>query len=118
MMRYEFARDLVGDECFHDVLDFMYALQTWSHCAPVLRADFLGTAQRVVSQGELMVVPLHEFLLSEAYSEKLFELLLIMDLPGCPVEGAEDDVLPEDLMARRDKVVSAFFIKDDIEGGH
>lgn len=100
-------RDGDGDECFHDVLDFMYALQPWELCgAPVARRDFLGTAKGLVARGELVVTPLRAFRLARGDFEKLVAFLLVTYLEGSD-EGFRE--LPRDFGERKDKVVGAFF---------
>lgn len=100
-------RDADGDECFHDVLDFMYALQPWELCgAPVARMDFLGTAKGMVARGEVVVTPLRAFRLARGDFEKLVAFLIVMYLEESE-EGFE--ALPRDFEERKDKVVEAFF---------
>lgn len=94
-----------GDECFHDVLDFTYALQPAVYGRPVARGDFLG-----VARGEVVLAavgtPLRASGLASGDFERLVSFLLVMYLEGSE-EGLE--ALPRDFAERRDKVVAAFF---------
>jgi hypothetical protein len=99
-------RDADGDECFHDLLDFMYALQPALENVPVARQDFMGTAKGMLSRGEVVLTPLQEYGLQRKDFQNLVQFLLMMY-----IEGHEDNLkeLPQDFDERRDKVVAAFF---------
>lgn len=99
-------RDINGDECFHDLLDFMYALQPDLQHVPLPRQAFIGVAKDMVSHGELILTPLREYGLEKTDFENLVQLLLLIYL-----EDGEDSFkeLPRDFNQRRDKVVEAFF---------
>lgn len=100
-------RDGDGDECFHDLLDFMYALQPFAvEGAPVARGDLLPVARRMVARGEAAAAPLREFRVARVDFGRLADFLLVMLL-----EGSEEDLkeLPRDFAERRDKVMASFF---------
>lgn len=102
-------RDADGDECFHDLLDFMYALQPGLESAPIARQNFMDTAKGIVSRGEVILTPLREYGLERDDFRNLVQFLLMMY-----IEGNEDEFkeLPRDFEERRDKVVAAFFGAD------
>lgn len=99
-------RDGDGDECFHDLLDFMFAFQPCEYAGPVARGEFLGLAKNMVERGEVVLTPLHEMGMARGGFESLVEFLLVMYL-----EGQVDDLkeLPPDFSERKDKVVTAFY---------
>lgn len=99
-------RDADGDECFHDLLDFMFAFQPSEYAGPVARSEFVGVAKNMVERGEVVLTPLHEMRMARGRFESLVEFLLVMYL-----EGDVDDLkeLPPDFSERKDKVVTAFY---------
>lgn len=105
-------RDADGDECFHDLLDFMYAFQPVEYGAPVPRSEFLGVAKDMVERGEVVLTPLHEMGMARGRFESLVEFLLVMYLEGS-VDGLKE--LPSDFSERKDKVVTAFYGGDGKE---
>lgn len=99
-------RDADGDECFHDLLDFMYAFQPVEYGAPVPRSEFVGVAKNMVERGEVVLTPLHEMGMARGRFESLVEFLLVMYLEGS-VDGLKE--LPSDFTERKDKIVTAFY---------
>ncbi|KAK7710841.1 hypothetical protein SLS64_005746 [Diaporthe eres] len=95
-----------GDECFHDLLDFMYAFQPVEDGPPVPRSEFVGVAKNMVERGEVVLTPLHEMGMARGRFEGLVEFLLVMYLEGS-VDNLEE--LPSDFSERKDKVVTAFY---------
>lgn len=94
-------RDADGDECFHDLLDFMDALQPWAEeGAPVPRGRFLATAKEMVARGEVVVTPLHEFELAKEDFGKLVEFLLATYLDGSEDGGLKE--LPLDFRGEKE----------------
>lgn len=103
-------RDTDGDECVHDLLDFMYALQPVEYGPPVPRADFIGVVKEMIGRGDVVVTPLQEFRLAKGTFEKFVELLLVMHLDGSQKTFKK---LPEDFKERKNKVVAAFYGEAD-----
>lgn len=99
-------RDENGDECFHDLLDFMYAFQPMEYGTPVPRTEFVGVAKNMVERGEVFLTPLHEMAMARGRFESLVEFLLVMHLEGS-VDGLKG--LPSDFSERKGKVVTAFY---------
>lgn len=98
-----------GDECFHDLLDFMYAFQPVEDGPPVPRSEFVGVAKNMVERGEVVLTPLREMGMARGRFESLVEFLLVMYLEGS-VDGLEE--LPSDFSERKDQVVTAFYGED------
>jgi hypothetical protein len=96
-------RDDVGDETFHDVVDFMFELQPeWPHC--VRREDLVGVAENIVKAEGLCDVPLQRYLLEREDFDDLVAMLLMI------YESPEDgEALPEDFPERKAKLVWEFF---------
>lgn len=105
-------RDVDGDECFHDLLDFMFAFQPSEYAGPVARGEFLGVAKDMVERGEVVLTPLHEMRMDRVRFESLVEFLLVMYLEGSVDELKE---LPPDFSERKDRVVTAFYGGDGKE---
>ena len=105
-------RDTDGDECFHDLLDFMYASQPVEDGPPVPRSEFSGIAKQMVESGEVVLTPLHDMRMDRCHFESLVELLLVMYLEGS-VEDLKE--LPSDFIERKDKTVAAFYGRDGKE---
>lgn len=103
-------RDTNGDECFHDLLDFMYALQPVEYGPPVPKAEFIDEAKAMIARGDVVVTPLREFRLAKGDFEKFVEFLLVMYLDGSQ-DGHKE--LPEDFEERKKKVVAAFYGETD-----
>lgn len=98
-----------GDECFHDLLDFMYAIQPVEDGPPVPRSEFVGVAKKMVERGEVVLTPLHEMGMARGRVESLVEFLLVMYIEGS-VDGLKEP--PSDFSERKDKVVTAFYEED------
>lgn len=103
-------RDTDGDECFHDLLDFMYALQPVEYGPPVPRAEFIAEAKEMIGRGDVVVTPLQEFRLAKGDFEKFVEFLLVIYLDGSQETFR---ALPEDFEERKNKVVAAFYGEAD-----
>ncbi|KAI1406263.1 hypothetical protein F4819DRAFT_441068 [Hypoxylon fuscum] len=97
-------RDEMGDELFHDVVDFMcQLLPNWQDNS-VTRENLLGLAKSIIQEEGLYRVPLQRYELRRADFEALVEMLLLVY--ESPEEG---ETLPTNFTERRDKVVEAFF---------
>lgn len=67
-------RDADGDECFHDVVDYMYTLQPVNegqYGGDVCRRDLVETAKDMVAKGETHLSPLHQVMLDRQVSTVL-----------------------------------------------
>ncbi|KAI0169658.1 hypothetical protein GGR52DRAFT_475967 [Hypoxylon sp. FL1284] len=99
-------RDEMGDELFHDVVDFMcQLLPDWQENT-VRRVDLLGPAKNMILEEGLDRAPLQRHELRRTDFEALAEMLLFAY--ESPEEG---EALPAGLTQRRDKVVEEFFGK-------
>ncbi|KAI1413192.1 hypothetical protein F5Y13DRAFT_31922 [Hypoxylon sp. FL1857] len=97
-------RDDMGDELFHDVVDFMcQLLPDWQNNS-VGRKDLLEVAKNMIHEEGLSRPPLQRYELRRADFEALVELLLL--IYESPEEG---EALPPNFTERRDKVVEEFF---------
>ncbi|KAI1879677.1 hypothetical protein JX265_002631 [Neoarthrinium moseri] len=95
-------RDEMGDELFHDVVDFMcQLLPDWEENT-VRRENLLGLAKGIVQEEGLCRVPLQRYELRRADFEALVEMLLLVYESG-------EETLPTDFAKRRDQVVEQFF---------
>ncbi|KAI1095094.1 hypothetical protein F5B19DRAFT_366596 [Rostrohypoxylon terebratum] len=99
-------RDELGDELFHDLVDFMVQLLPDWNENTVRRQDLLEIAKKLEQEEGLARAPLQRYELRKADFEALVELLLLAY--ESPEEGEE---LPADFNERRDKVVEEFFGK-------
>ncbi|OTA70035.1 hypothetical protein K449DRAFT_380058 [Hypoxylon sp. EC38] len=97
-------RDEMGDELFHDVVDFMcQLLPDWADHT-VRRQDLMGLAKSLIQEEGLQRAPLQRYELRRADFEALVELLLLIyESPD------EEERLPADFTERRDKIVEEFF---------
>lgn len=94
-----------GDECFHDLLGFLYALQPVADGTLVTCGDFLGTAKGMLARGGVVVTPLRELGMAKVDFGKLVEFLLVMYL-----DGSEEDLKDflRNFAERKEEVVAAF----------
>ncbi|XXG98887.1 hypothetical protein Hte_005218 [Hypoxylon texense] len=97
-------RDEMGDELFHDVVDFMCQLLPDWKDSTVRREDLLGLAKIMIQDEGLYRAPLQRYELRRTDFEALVELLLLVY--ESPEEG---ETLPTNFTERRDKVVEEFF---------
>ncbi|KAI1773494.1 hypothetical protein F4818DRAFT_111484 [Hypoxylon cercidicola] len=97
-------RDDMGDELFHDVVDFMCQLLPDPESNSVRREHLLGLAKSMIQEEGLYRAPLQRYELRRADFEALVEMLLLVY--ESPEEG---ETLPANFTERRDKAVEEFF---------
>lgn len=103
-------RDADGDECFHDVVDYMYTLQPVNegqYGGDVRRRDLVETAKDMVAKGEIHLRPLHRMVLDRQEFSFLVEVLLVLWLDGQQMGGMES--LPDDFNERKEAAVAVIF---------
>lgn len=97
-------RDEMGDEQFHDLVDFMVQLLPDWEDNTVRRENLLDLAKGIVQEEGLYRKPLQRYLLKRTDFEALAEMLLLVY--ESPDEG---ETLPPTFAERRDKLVEEFF---------
>ncbi|KAI2617993.1 hypothetical protein GGS26DRAFT_575822 [Hypomontagnella submonticulosa] len=97
-------RDEVGDELFHDLVDFMCQLLPDWEDNTVRRENLLELAKSMIQEEGLHRAPLQRYELRREDFEALIEMLLLVY--ESPEEG---DTLPANFTERRDKVTKEFF---------
>lgn len=103
-------RDTDGDECFHDVVDYMYTLQPVNegqYGGDVRRGDLVETAKDMVAKGEIHLRPLHQMALDRQEFAFLVELFLVLWLDGQQMGGMES--LPDNFHERKEAAVAVIF---------
>lgn len=103
-------RDADGDECLHDVVNYMYTSQPvkeGQYGGDVRRRDLVETARDMVAQGEIHLRPLHQMMLDRQEFSFLVQFLLVLWLDGQQMGGMEP--LPDDFNERKEAAVAVMF---------